>query len=165
MAAPKEKRSFRYLPYLLIVALLIVAVGLWHHHITDKHWSKKVPTVSRDFMFQVDNFYTKNQGGQTLTMYFHYRYNDGIQTADIPDYRDLRTEAIHYMNTIDTSQNPYWETLTKNVCEDLKNKFPIEAISCQFQVAGDDRAGLPNEPGIHSSITTIGDITPLTFAK
>src|SRR4029079_6807924 len=126
MAAPKETHFFRYLSYLLIIMLLLIGAAWWHQYKNQMHSSPKSILESRDFMFQVDNFYTKNQGGQILTMYFHYRYNEGIQTADIPDYRDLRTEAVHYMNSIDTSQNPYWETLTKSVCEDLKNKFPIE---------------------------------------
>lgn len=121
--------------------------------------------VQREFLFQVDNYVTKNQGGQTVTMYFHYRYNDGIAEDQIPDYRKLRASAIQFMDTLDIVENPYWETITKNMCQRLKDNFPIEAISCQIQVASDRRQGLANEPGVHSSITTIGEIESLSFAK
>jgi hypothetical protein len=120
-------------------------------HIADK----------RDFLFQVAGYKTKNQGGQTINLYFHYRYNDGIADTDIPNYVDLRTEALKYLNGIDTTKNPYWETLDKTLCTQLKSDFPIEAISCQMQVYPDNRKGLPYEPGFHGTIYTIGDIEPL----
>lgn len=122
------------------------------------------PTADRrDFMFQVVGYETQNQGGQTINLYFHYRYNDGIADADIPNYVDLRTEAFTYLDGIDTSTNPYWETLDKTLCTQLKADFPIEAISCQMQVLPDDREGLPYEPGFHGTIYTIGDIAPLAI--
>lgn len=120
-------------------------------------------TEKREFLFQIDRYDTANQGGQTLNMYFHYRYTAGIAESDIPNYEDLRTQAIAFMDAVDTSQNPYWETLNQQLCGQLRTNFPIEAISCQLQVYPDDRAGLPYEPGFHSSIDTIGDIDPLTI--
>lgn len=161
------KRSFDFfilLPWALVLILLVFIFlnkAPFHRSVKNPNNSAE----SRDFMFEINNFYTKNQGGQTVNMYFHYRYNDGIQTADIPDYRELRNDVLDYMNNLNISEEPYWETLTKTVCENLKNKYPIEAISCQFQVATDTHSGLPNEPGTHSSITTIGNIEPLAVIK
>ena len=119
--------------------------------------------VKRDFMFQVAGYQTANQGGQTMNIFIHYRYNAGIATADIPNYIDLRTEVLDFLNNVDTSQNPYWETLNQQICTQLKDGFPLEAISCQLQVLSDDRPGLPYEPGFHTTIHTIGDIEPLAI--
>ena len=117
--------------------------------------------AKREFMFQVGGYHTDNQGGQTMNIFIHYRYNDGIATADIPNYEDLRTEVLNFLDAVDISQEPYWETLNQEICAQLKAGFPVEAISCQFQVLPDDRSGLPYEPGYHTSIHTIGDIEPL----
>ncbi|RPK55800.1 hypothetical protein EES43_25510 [Streptomyces sp. ADI96-02] len=117
--------------------------------------------AKRDFFFQVAGYRTRNQGSQTINLYFHYRYNEGITDADIPNYIDLRTKALKYLDGINTSKNPYWEVLVKPMCTQLKKGFPIEAISCQMQVLPDNRPGVPFEPGYHSAIYTIGDMEPL----
>jgi hypothetical protein len=112
-------------------------------------------------MFQVPGYHTDNQGGQTLNIFVHYRYNAGIATADIPNYIDLRTQVLDFLDAVDASQDPYWETLNQEICSQLKSGYPIEAVSCQLQVLPDDRSGLPYEPGYHTSIHTIGAIEPL----
>ncbi len=119
--------------------------------------------VKRDFMFQINGYRTQNQGGQTLNMYFHYRYDAGIATSQIPNYEDLRAEVLEFMDDVDASQNPYWETLNERLCTELAQNFPIQAISCQLQVYPDYRRGLPYEPGFHTSIHTIGAIEPLAI--
>jgi hypothetical protein len=115
----------------------------------------------RDFFFQIIGYDTANQGGQTLNMYFHYRYDRGIQAKDIPNYIDLRTDAIDFMDAADAEDNPYWEILDEQLCLQLANGYPLESISCQLQVYPDDRAGLPYEPGYHGTTFTLGDIEPL----
>lgn len=105
----------------------------------------------RDFMFQVDGYKAE---GQTINMYFHYRYDRGIAQSDIPDFRDLRTDAMKYMKD-NASEGVYWETLSKGVCTELKAKYPVEAISCQLQIYPG------RDPGFSSSIHTLGDIEPL----
>ncbi len=122
-------------------------------------WTGRAPR--REFLFQVERYTTGNQGGQVLNMYFHYRYDAGLGDADIPNYVDLRTEALTFMDAVDATANPYWEDLNQQLCGRLHDDFPVEAISCQLQVYPDDRAGLPYEPGFHSSVHTIGDIEPL----
>ncbi len=119
--------------------------------------------VKRDFMFQINGYRTQNQGGQRLNMYFHYRYDAGIATSEIPNYEDLRAEVLEFMDDVDAAQNPYWETLNERLCTELASDFPIRAISCQLQVYPDYRRGLPYEPGFHTSIHTIGAIEPLAI--
>ena len=114
-------------------------------------------------MFQVNGVNTKNQGGQTMNMYFCYRYNTGIAENDIPNYVDLRTKALDFMGKVDSAANPYWETLDKQLSTELKSSFPVEAISCQLQVYSDDRPGLPYEPGYHGTVCTIGAIEALAI--
>lgn len=117
---------------------------------------------SRDFMFQVLGVKTANQGGATVNLFFHYRYTSGITERDIPNYLHLRNAALTYLATTDVSENPYWETLNQRLCTRLKTTFPLEAISCELQVPGDETPG-PHEPGYRASIDTIGDITPLSI--
>ena len=115
----------------------------------------------RDFLFQVIALKTPNQGGQTLNLFFHYRYNSGIAERDIPNYLDMRKMALDYLATTDLSKNPYWETLNHQLCGQLKNSFPVEAISCELQAYGNEIPGPDYEPGSHASIETFGDIEPL----
>jgi hypothetical protein len=119
--------------------------------------------TKRDFMFQVIGFKTRNQGGHTLNLYFHYRYKNGIADKEIPDYRKLRGQAVDYLDAVNVSARPYWEVLNHHLCVQLKNNYPLEAISCVMQVVGTENP-LPNDDiGGRSSIETIGDIDPLVL--
>ena len=120
------------------------------------------PTTNhRDFMFQIEGYHTRNQGGQTVDMYFYYRYDPDLPESRLPNYIALRDDAYQFMDTVDVAKNPYWETLNAELCHRLKDKYPIEAISCQMQVKGDLDGGVRYEPGYHSSVETIGDVPPL----
>ncbi len=114
----------------------------------------------REFMFEVLGVTTPNQGGQRLNLFFHYRYIWGLAEGEIPDYRKLRTAALEFLRTADLSKTPYWETLNHELCGRLKTGYPVEAISCQMQVAGNEDPD-HYEPGYHSSVETIGDIASL----
>ena len=120
--------------------------------------------VKRDFLFQIVGYETLNQGGQKMNLYFHYRYAEGTAAEDIPSDSDLRGQVVDFMREVDTTDEPYWETVDLQLCTALKKNYPIEAISCQLQVDPADRKGLPYEPGYHGSTTTIGDIEPLMYA-
>lgn len=75
---------------------------------------------------------------------------------DIPDFRDLRSDAMEYMRS-NASRGVYWETLSKEICSELKTKYPGRAISCQlFVYPGGD-------PGFHSRVHTIGGMEPLAI--
>lgn len=167
-------RKQRLIPVLLVVTLGLVglsfALGFYDLRTEPAVASQKDETTAasedeakRNFMFQINGYETDNQGGQTLNMYFHYRYDDGISESDIPNYEDLRSDATKFMDDVDTSENPYWETLNQELCTQLKSDYPIQAISCQLQVYPNVSSGLPYEPGFHGSIHTIGDIDPLAL--
>jgi hypothetical protein len=115
----------------------------------------------RDFAFQVIGVKTANQGGHTLNLFFHYRYDDGIRDKDLPDYAKVREQALDYLAGADLSTNPYWEVLNQRLCTQLKASFPIEAISCDLQVVGVQNPPPHYESGYRSSTDTIGDIDPL----
>lgn len=116
-----------------------------------------------DFMFQVNHYHTANQGGQTINFYLHYRYRAGLPTAQYPNYLDVRKMLLSSMAHVNPKLNLFWEILNTQICAKIKRSFPVSAISCQFQVYGDNRPGLPYEPGYHSSIVTIGNIEPLAL--
>lgn len=114
-------------------------------------------------MFQVPRFHTNNQGGQTINFYLHYRYRPGLPVAQYPNYLQIRGMLLAYMTRVNPKRNLFWEVLNTQICRQIKRSFPLQAISCQFQVYGDNRPGLPYEPGFHSSIVTIGNIQPLAL--
>ena len=150
----------------LLVAVLIAAAAVGGFYLGSqvaRGTNGSAADAKRDFMFQVAGYQTANQGGQTLNVFIHYRYDRGIATENIPNYIDLRTQVLDFLNGVDAGDNPYWETLNQEICTQLSENFPIEAISCQLQVLSDDRPGLPYEPGFHTSIHTIGDIDPLAI--
>lgn len=117
---------------------------------------------TRDFMFEVRNLPVRNQGGHIANLFFHYRYNAGIADSDLPDYLAMRQKAIDYLNTVDISSSPYWETLNRHLCTELKDGFPVQAISCEMQLVGLDTPGPHYTPGYHSSVETLGDIEALS---
>ena len=119
--------------------------------------------AARDFMFQVIGVHTRNQGGHTLNLFFRYRYNDGIRDNDIPDYTQIRKQALDYLSSADLTTNPYWEVLNHQLCNQLKGSFPIQAISCELQVVGVENPPPHDEPGYRSSTETIGSIEPLAI--
>lgn len=147
----------------VVVVLVLVAASFYAGTVFATQGRAGADAAKRDFMFQVAGYETANQGGQTMNIFVHYRYEPGIATEDIPNYIDLRTQVLDFLNEVDASQNPYWETLNQEICTQLKDDFPLEAISCQLQVLSDDRPGLPYEPGFHTTIHTIGDIEPLAI--
>lgn len=119
-----------------------------------------VPTDDKwDFMFQVDGYRTENQSGHLLNLYFNYRYDTGITDADLPDYQELRTVALDYLDRVDPAAGTYWEIIDRDICMQLAAGFPVEAISCQMQVF--PSAGGP--PSIRSVTYTIGDIAPFAI--
>lgn len=125
--------------------------------------SSQPAAPERDFFFQVVDYQTANQGGQSLNMFFHYRYDAGIEVSAIPNYIDVRSDALDFMDAVDAAENPYWEVLAEQLCTQLSDAYPVESISCQLQVYPDDRTGFPYEPGYHGTTYTIGDIEPLAI--
>ncbi len=114
-------------------------------------------------MFQVMGHHTTNQGGQTINFYLHYRYRSGLPRSRYPNYEDIRRTLLSYMARVNPRRNLFWEVLNTRICGRILHTFPLQAISCQFQVHPDNRPGLPHEPGYHSSIVTFGNIQPLAI--
>lgn len=158
-ATPTGWRAVRTLPILLVLlAAGLFAAGLavggaWNGAATDRE-------PRREFLFEIADLPTRNQGGNVLNLFFHLRYADGIAERDLPDYRKIRDEAIGYLESADLSSNPYWETLNHGLCTQLMDRYPLDAISCQLQVVGEPELG-PRGFGYRSSVETLGDIDPL----
>lgn len=121
------------------------------------------PEPSRGFMFQVVGVQTSLQGGHTLNLFLHYRYNRGITDREIPDYRKLRQRALDYLKTADVPTDIYWEVLNHHLCDHLKSNYPLEAISCEMQVAAGENGLQPGAAPYRASVETIGDIEPLAI--
>jgi hypothetical protein len=107
-----------------------------------------------DFMFQVMHFHTADQGGDTFNFYLHYTYRTGLPTSQYPNFVAMRQMLLNYMKP---KRSQYIEILNTHICTKIKNSFPIQAISCQFQAYN----GV--DPGYRSSIVTIGNIQPLAI--
>ena len=156
--APTVPRGFASCLIAVAAALVagLVGFGLGHESRTARSDHER-----RDFAFHVIGVTTSNEGGDTLNLFFHYRYDDGIRDKDIPDYAKVRDQALGYLAGADLSTNPYWEVLNQHLCIQLKVNFPIEAISCELQVVGVQNPPPHYESGYRSSTDTIGDIDPL----
>lgn len=114
----------------------------------------RAPT--EDFMFQVMHVHTADQGGDTFNFYLRYRYRTGLPSARFPNFLDIRRMLLRYMAPKRTA---YIEVLNTRICTQIKNRFALQAISCQFQAYhGED-------PGYRSSIVTIGNIQPLAIPR
>lgn len=158
--APTGWRAGRALPILLVlsVAAGLFAAGLAVGGAWDSAAAGDEPR--REFLFEIADLPTANQGGNVLNLFFHVRYDGGLAEQDLPDYRKLRDDAIGYLEAADLSSDPYWETLNHGLCAQLMSRFPLDAISCQLQVVGEPELG-PRGFGYRSSVETLGDIDPL----
>lgn len=157
---PTSATSDRRLGVLSGIVVLLVAAAFAAGFAVGHH--ARSAAGGRDFMFQALGVHSDNQGGRTLNLYVHYRYNPGIAEQDLPNYLHMRRDALTYLSTTDLSHSPFWETLNHELCSRLKAGYPVEAISCELQVVSDEQPG-QNEPGTHGSTETIGDIDPLAI--
>ena len=112
------------------------------------------------FQFEVANYHTQRQSGQTLNLYVRYAYKEGLDPSDYLDYRLLRNDAMKYLEPNEKfPMNTFWEILATDMGRELLNNYhALAAISIQMEVL-DNAAG--GEPGVHGPIFTSGDIVPL----
>jgi hypothetical protein len=157
--APRQRPAARG-RILAAVVVAVVAGAAFTVGFVAGAWPGGGAEQQREFMFEITDLATPNQGGQTLNLYLSYRYDHGIAEVDIPNYLALREDALGYLATVDLAGNPYWETLNRDLCAQLKAGYPLDAISCQLQVVGNESPER-YEPGFHASVETIGDIDPL----
>ncbi len=121
--------------------------------------SNKVLPERNYFQFEIANYHTTRQSGQTLNVYVRYAYQQNLDTKLYPDYRKLRDQSMKYLEpTAELPVNVYWEIIATQLGKDLMQNYPLRAISVQLVVL-DNPAG--NEPGTHGPVYTIGDIAPL----
>lgn len=61
-----------------------------------------------NFQFQIDQYHTTRQSGQTLDVNVRYAMKDNVSYDQYPDYRELRKIALKYLEpTADLPINTY----------------------------------------------------------
>lgn len=144
-----------------IVLLLVIAV-FGTYLVSDKTAIEAITSSSavpistnqkREATFEIPT-YRHIQTGSDWHISLYYRYTSKIDDEEIPNYQDMRKHVIAYLDAMDMSDSPLLDTVNRRMCDDLKLSYPIEAISCLISADGD-----------HSSITTMGSISPLRFQK
>ncbi len=133
--------------YLIIASILFST--------TQIHASKN------NFQFQINEYHTQRQSGQTLEVYIRYALKDTLNSDLYPDYKDLRKVALSYLEpTKEFPINTYWELIATAIGNELMKKFPLSGVSVQLLVHANE-TGEIYEPGFHGPIYTIGDVIPL----
>lgn len=113
------------------------------------------------FQFQVQQYHTKRQGGQTLNLYVRYALAEDLPLEQYPDYIPMRKLALEHLDpTEKLPENIFWEVITKEIAIALQKKFPIIGVSVQI-IVFPSAPGHHYEPGFHGPIYTQGEITPL----
>ena len=134
--------------------IILFILMLLSSHVAAAHLQEK-----NYFQFEVANYHTQRQSGQTLNLYVRYAYKARLAASKYVDYRKMRTKAMNYLEPSEQfPKNTYWEILATEIGHQLLKSYPLEAISVQIEVL-DNAAG--GEPGNHGSVFTAGDILPL----
>ena len=92
----------------------------------------------QEFPSQILKHQNARQSGRTINLLVRYRYRAGLDPAAYPDDRDLYRAALQYL--------PVW---------------PEQPLTEYREVLSE---GLVREPGFHSSLVTIGSVSPISFA-
>jgi hypothetical protein len=118
-------------------------------------WASK-----NNFQFQLNEYHTQRQSGQTLDMYIRYSLKDEVAYSQYPDYRELRSIAITYLEpTAKFPADTYWEVIAAAIGEDLMARYPLSGVSIQLLVYPNENSNT-YEPGFHGPIYTTGDVIP-----
>lgn len=111
------------------------------------------------FQFEIANYHTQRQSGQTLNLYVRYAYTEGLDPSKYIDYRKIRDKVMENLEPNEKfPTNTYWEIIATDMGRTLVKSYSIKAISIQIEILDNPAGG---EPGIHGPIFTIGDIAPL----
>lgn len=115
-----------------------------------------------NFQFQISSYKTQRQGGQTLDLYVRYAMKDNVDYSSYPDYRDLRSITLKYLEPTDALPvNIFWEIIAAKMAEELMSRYPLSGISVQMLVYPNEQGSI-FEPGFHGPIYTTGDVIPLS---
>jgi hypothetical protein len=118
--------------------------------------------AKNNFQFQISNYHTERQGGQSLDLYVRYTIKDDVDYSQYPDYRELRNIALPYLEPSEKLPvNTFWEIIAAKIAEDLMPRYPIVGISVQILVYPNEKGSI-SEPGFHGPIYTIGDVIPFS---
>ncbi|MBI5448470.1 MAG: hypothetical protein HY939_07100 [Gammaproteobacteria bacterium] len=117
-----------------------------------------------NFQFQVKEYHTQRQSGQTLDLNIRYALKDDLAISQYPDYRDLREKALHYLEPSEKlPADVYWELIAQEIGTDLMSHYPLSGISVQILVYSNDDPGR-YEPGLHGPTYTVGDVIPFSIS-
>lgn len=117
--------------------------------------------AKNNFQFQINNYHTQRQAGQTFDFYVRYAMKDDVDYTQYPDYRELRSIVMSYFEPTDALPiNTYWEIIAAKLADDLMSRYPLAGISVQLLVH-DNEKGTIAEPSDHGPIYTVGDVIPL----
>lgn len=115
-----------------------------------------------NFQFQISDYHTQRQAGQTLDVYVRYAIKNEADASTYPDYRELREVVIGYLEpTANLPVNVFWEIIAAQLAEDLMSRYSFSGISVQLLVHPNEK-GVIFEPGFHGPIYTVGDVIPLS---
>ena len=118
--------------------------------------------AKNNFQFQISNYHTQRQGGQTLDLYVRYAIKDGTDYSKYPDYRQLRNMTLPYLEpSKELPVNTFWEKIVSKMAKQLKSHYSLAGISVQLLVYPNKNGNI-SEPGFHGPIYTIGDVIPLS---
>lgn len=119
--------------------------------------------ANNNFQFQISDYHTKRQGGQTIDVNVRYAIKDDVDYLKYPDYIKVREIVLTYLEPNQKFPvNTYWEILAANIGNDLLAQYPIFAgVSIQMIVYPNEKGAIP-EPGFHGPIYTKGDVIPFS---
>jgi hypothetical protein len=121
-----------------------------------------VYAAKNTFQFQINNYHTARQGGQTLDIYVRYSMKDNIDYSQYSDYRELRNIVLPYLEpSKKLPENTFWEIIASKIGDDLMSRYPMAGISVQILVAPNENGPI-SEPGFHGPIYTVGDVIPFS---
>lgn len=146
--------------YLLKAIILLVFISFG----TGQLWAQAPQQSISErnyFQFEVPNYETQRQGGQTVSIYVRFAYKKGLPSSEYVDYRLMRALVLTYMEpSTEYPAELFWEILATAMGRELMKKYPIEGVSIQLIVL-DNQDPNAFEPGDHGPIYTAGNILPM----
>ena len=92
-----------------------------------------------------------------------YRYRQDLASTEYQDWAKVRTAAVNFLRIRPSHpQDEYWEVLNEGLVRDLYSSFPIVGVASQLQVQPVEHPkSQDTKPVVYSSITTLGEVSPI----
>lgn len=146
----------KYLLRTLVLTAWIAFTPPMARAISDEHSTEK-----NYFQFVIPHYHTARQSGQDVDVYVRYAYRANLPVEQYPDYRELRTSVLRYMEpSEELPRDTFWEIIATQMGTELMKNFPLDGISIQLNVH-DNQTPPSYEPGDHGPVFTTGNIAPL----